>query len=90
MAPTSLSKPVIALDADGVLLDYNAAYAKLWGEVFGVLPAERDPNAYLAMDRWSVEMLSGPRLEIFRASFDEQFWSQLASRDGTGGLLLTE
>lgn len=77
MARTFLSKPVIALDADGVLLDYNAAYAKLWGKVFGMLPTERDPNAYWAMDRWSVEMLSGPRLEIFRASFDEQFWSRL-------------
>lgn len=77
MACTSLSKPIIALDADGVLLDYNAAYAKLWGKVFGMLPTERDPNAYWAMDRWSVEKLSGSKLEIFRGSFDEQFWSRL-------------
>ncbi|PIF89400.1 hypothetical protein CLU86_0268 [Acidovorax sp. 62] len=77
MARTSLSKPIIALDADGVLLDYNAAYAKLWGKVFGMLPTERDPNAYWAMDRWSVEKLSGSRLEIFRGSFDAQFWSRL-------------
>jgi hypothetical protein len=77
MARASLDKPIIALDAEGVFLDYNAAYAKLWGKVFGMPPAERDPNACWAIDRWSVEKLSGRQLEIFRASFGEQFWSRL-------------
>jgi hypothetical protein len=38
-------KKIIALDADGVLLDYNFAYAKAWERVFGALPEERNPQA---------------------------------------------
>ncbi|WP_298208702.1 HAD family hydrolase [Acidovorax sp.] len=77
MARASVSKPVIALDADGVLLDYNAAYAEVWEKVFGKRPVERDPSAYWAMDRWSVERLDGRQLELFRAGFDEEFWSRV-------------
>jgi len=36
-------KPIIALDADGVLLDYHHAYARAWAEAFGHPPALRDP-----------------------------------------------
>jgi len=70
-------KPIIALDADGVLLDYNAAYRKAWEKTFGELPALRDANAYWAMDRWSVNRLTGKELEQFRASFDENFWNSI-------------
>lgn len=70
-------KPIIALDADGVLLDYNAAYRKAWGKAFGELPTLRDANAYWAMDRWGVNRLSGKELEQFRASFDENFWKSI-------------
>lgn len=47
--------PVIALDADGVLLDYNLAYAAAWQRAFGFYPRERDRCAYWAVDRWDVE-----------------------------------
>ncbi|MES2188488.1 MAG: HAD family hydrolase [Pseudomonadota bacterium] len=67
----------IALDADGVLLDYNRAYAKAWEKAMGVYPPERDPNAYWAIDRWDVERLEGKRLEKFRATFDVEFWSTI-------------
>ena len=70
-------KPIIALDADGVLLDYNAAYRNVWGKAFGELPALRDANAYWAMDRWVVNQLTGKELEQFRASFDENFWESI-------------
>jgi phosphoglycolate phosphatase-like HAD superfamily hydrolase len=70
-------KPIIALDADGVLLDYNAAYRKAWEKAFGELPALRDANAYWAMDRWGVNRLTGKELEQFRASFDENFWNSI-------------
>ena len=42
---------LIALDADGVLLDYNLAYASAWECAFGVRPQLRDPQAYWAIDR---------------------------------------
>lgn len=73
---------IIALDADGVLLDYNLAYADAWKKAFGIYPKEVDPNAYWAQDRWDVEQLDGVRLEHFRASFDETFWESLCAMPG--------
>ncbi|AWV07273.1 HAD family hydrolase [Marilutibacter maris] len=72
----------IALDADGVLLDYSTAYAHAWAKAFGTLPALRDPDAYWPIDRWAVERLSGERLATFRAAFDEAFWSTIPAIEG--------
>jgi phosphoglycolate phosphatase-like HAD superfamily hydrolase len=72
-----MPKPIIALDADGVLLDYNLAYAGAWERAFGVRPHERDPLAYWAMDRWAVERLDGERLQRLRTCFDDSFWSSV-------------
>ena len=71
---------VLALDADGVLLDYNLAYATAWRRAFGRYPDLRNPHAYWAADRWDVERLSGEALHRFRAGFDAQFWSAPACR----------
>lgn len=73
---------VIALDADGVLLDYNSAYADAWAKAFGKRPALRDAAAYWPMDRWDVERLRGDCLSKFRAAFDEQFWSTIPAIAG--------
>jgi len=77
-----MHKPVIALDADGVLLDYSAAYAGAWERAFGSRPVERDSTAYWPMDRWAVERLSGARLERFRSCFDDSFWSTIPAIRG--------
>lgn len=68
---------IIALDADGVLLDYGLAYAGAWQRAFGVYPIERDPTAYWPIDRWDVERLDGERLDAFRRVFDETFWANI-------------
>lgn len=39
-------KPIIALDSDGVLLDYHASYRSVWHKAFNQLPALKDANAY--------------------------------------------
>jgi 5' nucleotidase, deoxy (Pyrimidine), cytosolic type C protein (NT5C). len=72
----------IAIDVDGVLLDYNAAYAIAWESAFGALPDLKNPDAYWAKDRWRVEHLTGSRLEYFRSYFDESFWSSLPAYEG--------
>lgn len=74
---SSGSRALVALDADGVLLDYNLAYAHAWEKAFGRFPAERDPQAYWAMDRWDVQRLEGEALEQFRKAFDADFWSSI-------------
>jgi phosphoglycolate phosphatase-like HAD superfamily hydrolase len=77
-----MPRPLIALDADGVLVDLHRGYASAWERAFGRVPAERDPLAYWPMDRWQVERLEGEERARFRAAFDEQFWSTMPAIDG--------
>ena len=77
-----MGKPIIALDADGVLLDYGSAYPHVWQRAFGSFPRELDPNAYWPLGRWEVEHLTGERLDHFRRHFDEAFWSSIPAIDG--------
>lgn len=75
-------RPIIALDADGVLVDYHHAYADAWAKTFGRRPALRDPAAYWPMDRWDVRRLTGDELETFRKCFDAEFWSSIPAMAG--------
>jgi phosphoglycolate phosphatase-like HAD superfamily hydrolase len=77
-----MSRPLIALDADGVLLDFHHGYARAWERAFGIFPAERDPRAYWPLDRWQVERLEGERLDRFGREFDEPFWRDLPALPG--------
>lgn len=79
---TGGSRALVALDADGVLLDYNLAYAHAWEKAFGKFPAERDPQAYWAIDRWDVERLEGQDLVRFRRTFDADFWATIPPLPG--------
>jgi beta-phosphoglucomutase-like phosphatase (HAD superfamily) len=74
--------PVIALDADGVLVDFHLGYAAAWERAFGVAPPERDPLAYWPMDRWEVDRLDAERRAHFRRHFDELFWSTVPAIPG--------
>ncbi len=74
--------PIVALDADGVLLDYHQSYRDAWARAFGEAPALRDENAYWPIDRWAVRRLTGDELEQFRACFDERFWSTIPAIAG--------
>ena len=77
-----MTRPLIALDADGVLLDFHLGYASAWQRAFGHAPAERDPLAYWPMDRWQVERLDATRRSAFRAAFDEHFWTTVPAIAG--------
>jgi phosphoglycolate phosphatase-like HAD superfamily hydrolase len=77
-----LANHLIVLDADGVLLDYNLAYASAWERAFGSYPQLKNHNAYWAKDRWAVEQLEGDSLSTFRTVFDESFWSTIPAIKG--------
>ena len=77
-----MGRPTIALDADGVLLDFHLGYAGAWARAFGTFPPERDPQAYWPMDRWYVERLDAERRVSFRAYFDKEFWSTVPAIEG--------
>lgn len=76
------TKGIIALDGDGVLLDYHTAYRLAWERAFGELPDIVDPQAYWALDRYAVRRLTGDDLERFRLCFDEVHWSSLPALPG--------
>lgn len=80
--PEAGTKPIIALDADGVLLDYHAAYRQAWGQAFGELPELRDPMACWPMDRWDVRHLDGDALATFRSCFNQDYWSSIPAIPG--------
>jgi len=77
-----MARPLIALDCDGVLLDFTLGYASAWQRAFGHAPAERDPLAYWPMDRWHVERLDTAQRAVFRAAFDEHFWTTMPPISG--------
>jgi len=77
-----MARPLIALDADGVLLDFHLGYASAWQRAFGQAPAERDPQAYWPMGRWHVERLDPARRLQLRAAFDEHFWTTVPAIAG--------
>lgn len=74
MKQASRASKLIALDCDGVLLDYATAYGQAWTRAFGERLTLVDPYAYWPTDRWGVPRLSGQALEQFRAVFDDTFW----------------
>lgn len=77
-----MARNLIALDADGVLLDFHLGYAGAWRRAFGQLPLERDRQAYWPIDRWQVERLDESRRAHFRNHFDETFWASVPAIDG--------
>lgn len=78
-----MPRDIIALDADGVLLDFHLGYAGAWRRAFGAVPGERDPLAYWPMDRWQVDRLDDvERRAHFRKHFDEEFWTSVPAIEG--------
>ncbi len=77
-----MARDIIALDADGVLLDLHLGYASAWQRAFGQVLVERDPAAYWPMDRWQVERLDEAGRAHFRRHFDETFWSTVPALPG--------
>lgn len=73
---------LIALDADGVLLDYNKAYGRAWERAFGQPLELANPNAYWARDRWGAPWLEGATKERFRQAFNHDFWSSIPAVEG--------
>ena len=78
-----MSRPILALDADGVLVDLHAGYARAWQQAFGAAPAERDPLAYWPMDRWDVGRVDAEQRLLLRQQFQQpELWAQLPAIGG--------
>lgn len=77
-----MSRPILALDADGVLVDLHVGFARAWQRAFGVYPEERDPQAYWPQDRWDVAPLDAEQRLQLRAHFNEELWTTLPAIAG--------
>ncbi len=78
-----MTRPILAIDADGVLVDLHAGYARAWRQAFGVTPAERDPLAYWPMDRWAVDPLDAEQRLLLCAQFERpEMWETLPAIKG--------
>jgi len=75
-------RPLLALDGDGVLLDYLEGYAEAWREAFGTRPAVRDPLGYGPLERWEVPRLDAEGRAQFRQHFGSKFWSSMPAIPG--------
>lgn len=78
-----MHRPILAIDADGVLVDLHAGYARAWELAFGALPEERDPLAYWPMDRFAVDPLDAEQRLQLRAQFQRpELWETLPAIAG--------
>jgi phosphoglycolate phosphatase-like HAD superfamily hydrolase len=78
-----MNRPILALDADGVLVDLHIGYARAWHQAFGVALAERDPQAYWPSDRWAVEPIDAEQRLLLRAQFERpEMWESLPAIAG--------
>lgn len=82
MRKSNRESQIIALDCDGVLLDYSTAYGMVWERAFGEQVALKSARAYWPIDRWGVRYLSGDELQHLRAQMDETFWSTIPAIEG--------
>jgi FMN phosphatase YigB (HAD superfamily) len=73
---------LIALDCDGVLLNYNLVYPAVWKRAFGTELVMRDPRFYHACRVYGVD-LSDPQVSArFHAAFDEEVWQSIPAMPG--------
>jgi phosphoglycolate phosphatase-like HAD superfamily hydrolase len=78
-----MDRPIIALDADGVLLDLHAGYALAWHWAFGEVLSERDPQAYWPTARFGVEGIDAEQRLLLREQFQRvELWESLPAIDG--------
>lgn len=73
---------LIALDCDGVLLDYNAAYPAVWRRVYGQELVTVRPDSYHAVNRFSLRFGSEQERRAFRARFSEEDWESMPALPG--------
>jgi hypothetical protein len=74
---------IIAIDVDGVLVNYRNAYAKRWEQAFGEHPKVKNKDAYRLWDYWDIPFLTRAdllaKLENYSTS---DFWRNMPPIQG--------
>ena len=74
-----LKRRSIALDADGVLLDYNKAAAHVWEKAFGFKPTVRDPGAYHFRNVYDMDLSNKTMHATFYSVFEQTAWTNMSA-----------
>lgn len=73
---------LIAIDADGVLVDYHQAYKQAWLQAFGEDLHDINPQAYWAKDRFAAKQLNLAERKQLRDAMGYDFWAQMQALPG--------
>lgn len=77
------ARRLVALDADGVLLDHQEAYARAWKRAFGNRPALKDPLGHGPAEFWNVPRLEEKGFRQLRDwGFTEEAWRTMPALPG--------
>ena len=77
-----MARPLIALDADGVLLDFHLGYAGAWAARLRQRAGRARPARLLADRPLAGRAARRGAAAHFRRHFDEQFWSSVPAIEG--------
>ncbi len=76
-------KGIIAVDADGVMLDYNSAYKEVYMQGFGIDLALVDKNAFHAHNMWSQEQINAKqKSDFYKMSHVLRIWKRMKALEG--------
>ncbi|CAF4840669.1 unnamed protein product [Rotaria sp. Silwood1] len=76
------TKPIIALDCDGVLLDDHATFAQVYEKAFGKQLTVVSPKSFRAVDMYGVKFTSEEE-NHFYAVWDTEAWRTMPMLDGS-------
>ncbi|CAF0748073.1 unnamed protein product [Didymodactylos carnosus] len=76
---SKMTKPIIALDCDGVLLNYNKTYGLIYSQTFGQELIVVNPRSYHAKNMYNITMTDEEKIEFNRV-FDG--WRNMPMFDG--------
>lgn len=76
-------RPIIAIDADGVMLDYNAAFAVVFEKAFGRKLELVDAAAFHATNQWGLAAMSPEEKSAFYEAADQHgIWRSMPAFPG--------
>lgn len=73
---------VLAIDGDGVLLDYRQAYPLVWKKAFGEELVMKRPDAYHAHNAYGLTWKDKDQEKLFFQHFDDEAWSTMPAFEG--------
>lgn len=78
-----MTKPIILLDCDQCVLDYNKRVGDIFKELFGYAPLVKNPKAYKAINIYDFSTLTPKENEIFKQyASGPNMWNKMEPMSG--------